>query len=247
MDTPSQIFCSLSAARHSSLPFCFQLATRYSRLHFPTHVVSFAAPDEGRAERRWRSDACEAPVSARHDRRAVASLDRKAVTAALRSLRTTGERGSRSISQTEQAQSARGVLRSQGRGRSFRRSAWDFWPGPVLAVVRHSLRDRARNLICRTGHRYPEEQVSRTSPARPLTASGDTTTSLRLAETPPEAPLRKRGYTICSTDRSRVQDSSSLHGRFFGSARNPAMPSSLGVGTSGGLSAPLNSHSSGGG
>jgi hypothetical protein len=47
---------------------------------------------------------------------------------------------------------------------AFRRSAWDFWPGPVLAVVRHSLRDRAGNLICRTGHRYPEEQVSRTSP-----------------------------------------------------------------------------------
>ena len=30
-------------------------------------------PNEGRAERRWRSDACEAPVSARHDRRADAS------------------------------------------------------------------------------------------------------------------------------------------------------------------------------
>jgi hypothetical protein len=28
------------------------------------------------------------------------------------------------------------------------------------------------NLICRTGHRYPEERVSRTSPARSLTASG---------------------------------------------------------------------------
>ena len=43
--------------------------------------------------------------------------------------------------------------------------------------------------IRRTGHRYPEERVSRTSPARPLTASEDTTASLRLAETPPEAPL----------------------------------------------------------
>jgi len=28
------------------------------------------------------------------------------------------------------------------------------------------------NLICRTGHRYPEERVSRASPARSLTASG---------------------------------------------------------------------------
>jgi hypothetical protein len=26
---------------------------------------------------------------------------------------------------------------------AFRRSTWDFWPGPVLAVVRQSLQDRA--------------------------------------------------------------------------------------------------------
>ena len=26
---------------------------------------------------------------------------------------------------------------------AFRRSTWDFWPGPVLAVVRHPLQDRA--------------------------------------------------------------------------------------------------------
>jgi hypothetical protein len=26
---------------------------------------------------------------------------------------------------------------------ALRRSTWDFWPGPVLAVVRHALRDRA--------------------------------------------------------------------------------------------------------
>src|SRR5262245_24478155 len=90
-------FCSLSAARHSSLPFSFLLATPNS--YFPTHVVSFAAPGRG---------ACGAPLAlgclrgtrlgALNDRRAVASLDRKAVTAALRSLRTTAERGSRSIS-----------------------------------------------------------------------------------------------------------------------------------------------------
>jgi hypothetical protein len=42
----------------------------------------------------------------------------------------------------------------------------------------------------RTGHRYPEERVSRASPARPLTASGDTTASLRFTRTPLEAPLR---------------------------------------------------------
>jgi hypothetical protein len=75
---------------------------------FPARVVSFAAPDEGRAERRWRSDACEAPVSARHDRRAVASLDQRRLgvkAGPMRSLRMAGEPGLRSISQTEQAQS----------------------------------------------------------------------------------------------------------------------------------------------
>ena len=36
--------------------------------------------------------------------------------------------------------------------------------------------------IRRTGHRYPEERVSRASPARPLAASGDTTASPALQE-----------------------------------------------------------------
>jgi hypothetical protein len=163
-------------------------------------------PVEGRAERRWRSDACEAPVSARltrsrnmreHacDRRAVASLDqrKRAEAGPMRSLRMPGEPGLRSISQTGRADLREALAFPATGTLAFRRSTWDFWPGPVLAVVRHSLRDRAGNLICRTGHRYPEEQVSRTSPGRPLTASGDTTASARLARTPLEGAPQDRG------------------------------------------------------
>jgi hypothetical protein len=61
-------------------------------------------PIEGRAERRWRSDACEAPVSARHDRRAVASLDHAGrPEAVLGVCRVPGEPGLRSISQAGRA------------------------------------------------------------------------------------------------------------------------------------------------
>ena len=54
------------------------LAIRFSKFVLPysllqTHYSLFPTPNEGQAERRWRSDACEAPVSARHDRRADAS------------------------------------------------------------------------------------------------------------------------------------------------------------------------------
>ena len=56
---------SLFAYHHPLLLSLFLLAS-VSLSHSPT-------PDEERAERRWRSDACEAPVSARHDRRADAS------------------------------------------------------------------------------------------------------------------------------------------------------------------------------
>jgi hypothetical protein len=184
---------SLFAICCSPFVSSFLFSRRYS---FPTRVVSFAAPGRGaggapvalgclRGTRLGAPDMIH--ESAREhacDRRAVAPLDRKAVTAALRSLRTTAERGPRSISQTGRA-GLREALAFPATGTlAFRRSTWDFWPGPVLAVVRHSLRDRAGNLICRTGHRYPEERVSRTSPGRPLTASGDTTASARLARTP---------------------------------------------------------------
>jgi hypothetical protein len=48
-----------------------RFATPYSLL-----AIRYSPLREGRAERRWRSDACEAPVSACHDRHADASLDR---------------------------------------------------------------------------------------------------------------------------------------------------------------------------
>jgi hypothetical protein len=66
-----------------SRPRLSQFAARYSLLNslLPIRYSPFATRSlfirhpEGWAERRWRSDACEAPVSACHDRHADASLD----------------------------------------------------------------------------------------------------------------------------------------------------------------------------
>src|SRR6185369_16648060 len=99
----------------------------------------FAAPDEERAERRWRLDACDAPRSACHDRHADASsIGKPEQKPALRSLRTTGPPWPRSIctNQASKPGLRRGVLRNPATGTlALRRSTWDFWPGPVLAVV----------------------------------------------------------------------------------------------------------------
>ena len=165
----------------SFLPYSL-LATRYSLLHSlpPTRGVRSAggARMHARHPSRHAMTGMQTPLSMR-----------KPGEPALRSLRTTGGPGVRSICASRTSRLTRGVLRSQRR--DARLSALH---------VGFLARARARrcpafppgscgNLICRTGHRYPEERVSRTSPARPLTASGDTTTSLRLTETPPEAPL----------------------------------------------------------
>ena len=50
----------------------------------------------------------------------------------------------------------------------------------------------------RTGHRYPKEQVSRTSPARSLAESGDATASPAIQGSPHEAPLVDEVSPICS-------------------------------------------------
>src|SRR5262249_53168046 len=153
---------------------------------------------------------CDAPRSARHDRRADASSnDRPEQEPALRSLRTTGSPWPRSICRTP-GQPARLLLAHIGQAR--RAVRWDVLrnpatgnaplygaprgisgPGPcspfsfarpstVIGTAR--LRPVSRPLgaasavppgscaFLRTGHRYPEEQVSRASPARLLTASG---------------------------------------------------------------------------
>jgi hypothetical protein len=114
-------------------PFLFLLAFRFFICH----------PDEEMAERRRRPGACEAPVSACHDRHAGALS---------------------------------GALRSQRRdARLSALHRGDFRPGPVLAVVRHSLQDRAATLFDarvivtrRSGSRGPPT-------ARSQTASGDAT------------------------------------------------------------------------
>src|ERR1700681_1480909 len=137
----------------SSLAICFPpSASPFAIRHSPFLLASVSlsnspTPDEGRAERRWRSDACEAPVSARHDRRADASLDAQTGRARLAffahhgrtrraiDLRKPGKPGLHEASCVP----SDGTL-------AFRRSTWDFWRGRVLAVVRQSLQDRAPTL-----------------------------------------------------------------------------------------------------
>jgi hypothetical protein len=136
-----------------------------SHHHFlSTSLPSFRCPLEGRAERRWRLDACDAPRSACHDRHADASLDpqprakpRLAFIAHRGRTRRAIDLRNRAnpIASRRPAYPATGTL-------ALRRSTWDFWPGPVRAVVRHALRDRvatsyaARVIVTRrSGSREP--------------------------------------------------------------------------------------------
>ena len=61
----------LSSLSICSSPSASPFPIRYSP--FAIRFFHSPTPDEERAERRWRSDACEAPVSACHDRHADAS------------------------------------------------------------------------------------------------------------------------------------------------------------------------------
>jgi hypothetical protein len=179
-------------------------------------------PREGRAERRWRLDACDGThigpslrvqthvnvlVHARDareracDRRADASIDSQArAEPALRSLRTPGCPWLRSICAHIEPRSP---ICGEASWVTRRREPSPFGaprgisgPGPCLPLsvllrprglrrIRTArLRPHSRPLgaasACppgscafhRTGHRYPEERVSRTSPAQSLTASG---------------------------------------------------------------------------
>jgi hypothetical protein len=149
-------------------PSLLLFVTHHSLLLFTTrYSFSSFAPDEERAERRWRSDACEAPVSARHDRRADASSisckpgqSPPCVHCAPRV-----SPGLRSIcaNRASKPDQRRGILRS------LRRDA-------RLSALHVGFLARARagrcpafppgscaDLIRRTGHRDPEERVSRTS------------------------------------------------------------------------------------
>ena len=59
--------------------------------------------------------------------------------------------------------------------------------------------------IRHTGHRYTEERVSRTSPTRPLTASGDATTSLRLKDRLRRRPPWSVAGGVISTATIRIK------------------------------------------
>jgi hypothetical protein len=160
--------------------------------HFPFSFLLFLPsislpPCEGRAERRWRLDACDAPRSACHDRHADASLDphrgkaSPCVHCAPRAdpaCDRFAQPGPRSPACVEAS-----CVPSDGDAR--------------LAALHVGFLARARacrcpacpprscgNLICRTGHRYPEERVSRASPARSLTASGTPQPRSALQERP---------------------------------------------------------------
>jgi hypothetical protein len=161
---------------------------RYSPFRLASVSLSNSpTPDEELAERRWRSDACEASVSA--CRRL--SICPNPGQARLAFIAHHGRpRPAIDFRKPGKPDLRRGALRSQRRdARLFGAPPWRF-----------SARARARrcpafppgscgDLVRRTGHRYPEERVSRTSPARPLTASRDATASLRLTGSPLEAPL----------------------------------------------------------
>jgi hypothetical protein len=144
-----RLFCLylLPAIRLSNSSSLF--ATHYSLLATRFLLSLFSpTPDEERAERRRRSDACEGTRIARHDRRADASSIAQArAKPALRSLRTAGEPRAAidlrkpgkpglcvpHIGQARHAVEA-SCVPSDGT-LAFRRSTWGFRPGPVLAVV----------------------------------------------------------------------------------------------------------------
>ena len=88
---------------------------------------------------------------------------RSRATPALRSLRTAGK-PRRAIDLRNRANpiASRRPAFPATETLALRRSTWDFWPGPVLAVVRHALRDRtatsyaARVIVTRrSGSREP--------------------------------------------------------------------------------------------
>jgi hypothetical protein len=144
----------------------------------------------------------------------------------LRSLRTTGPPWLRSICANRAAKPdlRRGVLRNPATGTlALRRSTWDFWPGPVLAVVPPwlKLRRASRRAHASTRNRPSEASLKGFSgrlgmPSRIVRLSphgsslpggaglanlpgavanriGDATAPLRLARTPLEDAPQERG------------------------------------------------------
>jgi hypothetical protein len=192
------------AACHSLLPIPFPLLHSTSLFATPYSLFAFFMR-RLLARGMWSAGGAWMPAT-HPDRHAMTGMQtplsiRSRATPALRSLRTAGK-PRRAID-----------LRKPGEPHP----AWVEAPcGPSDGIARLAAlhvgflaRARARrysacpprsygNLICRTGHRYPEERVSRTSPARSLTASGTprprSAQQVRLRK----APLRSETNAIRS-------------------------------------------------
>jgi hypothetical protein len=153
-------------------------------LFLSSSLPSFRCPLEGRAERRWRLDACDAPRSACHDRHADASLDRPPRPKPRLAFIAHRGRTRRAIDLRNRANPI--ALSAHRASPTCAEASCVPSDGDARLAALHVgflARARARrcpacpprscgNLTCRTGHRYPEERVSRASPARSLTASG---------------------------------------------------------------------------
>ena len=190
---------------HSRLPF---FATRYS-------LISI------RPLARGGRSAGGARMRARHPSRRVMTdtqtpLDlRKPGRPALRSWRTTGEPGVRSICANRENPACVRRLAFPATGTlALRRSTWDFWPGPVHAVVRHSLRDRAPTSFDARVIVDPEEQVSRASPAQLLAAPGTPQPRSALQDASRRRPSGARMGTY-TTAAKRSRQRSALCSRYL--------------------------------
>jgi hypothetical protein len=185
----------VSAARktrgHGARERAFAHPTNFSSLYslLSTRSLFILPPPEGCAERRWRSDACEAPVSACHDRHADASLDLQAATTALRSLRTTGEPGLRSISAHRASPKCVRRLAVPATGRSpFGAPRGISGPGPCSPLSGGPSRI-VRRPHSTHGSSLPGGAGLASLPGAAANRIRGRHTSLRLAGSPLEAPL----------------------------------------------------------
>jgi hypothetical protein len=167
--------------------------------HFP---LSFSLPSsfhsplrEGRAERRWRLDACDAPRSACHDRHADASLDPQPGNARLAFIAHRRQAGVRSIcaDRASRPDLRRGVLRSQRRKRSPCGAPRGIsGPGPCVPLSGMPSEIMRRPHTAH-GSSLPGGAGLANLPDAVANRIGDTTASLRLARTPLEDAPQERG------------------------------------------------------
>jgi hypothetical protein len=153
----------------------------------PLAFLLFATPDEGMAERRRRPGACEAPVSACRTR------DQRALVTGMRAWCFPRPAFPANRKRHASRRSTVAILR----------------PGPVLAVVRHSLRDRtstffdARVIVTRrTRSRGPPSGVSTCANL----TSGQPQASLRLSRRLRKTPLTSQAERTNREHMFKCQD-----------------------------------------